>query len=61
MAGCDVLSGLPGEPEPVRQMAQQLFDAANTSRFGGREPAAQELLALAPAVDATLERLRRQL
>jgi len=61
LAGCDVLPDLPGEPEPVRQMAQQLFDAANTLRFGEREPATQELLALAPAVDATLERLRRNL
>lgn len=61
LAGCDVLPELSGESEPVRRLAQQLFEAANARRFGERSGDGQELLALAATVDATLEQLRRKL
>jgi hypothetical protein len=61
LAGCDVIPELAAETEAAHRLAQRLFEAANTSRFGNRPQAPENLLALAPEVDETLDHLRRKL
>jgi hypothetical protein len=61
LAGCDVVPELASDSEAGRELAQRLFDEANTRQFGPRQAAKDDLLALAPAVEETLDHLRRKL